>query len=86
MANAKKKPMLVKDILGLFDKDQPIDVHCYAYGVFVGASRSTGVLTAGECLERLIYEALNAAVTSIRNARECSDPNCIVIRAEMVHN
>ena len=73
--------MKVKDQLKVIEKDQYVHCLFYAYGINCGSSMQDGMATAGDCLDNLRYDCLNAKVLKVNPS---SDGTRVVIHAEVV--
>lgn len=74
--------MKVKEQLKHIDKGQKVNCVFYAYGIFWASSLNDGMVTAGDCLDRLNTTCLNAKVSRINPSD--ADPERLVIHAEVV--
>lgn len=63
---AKKKEVVISDILNVMDEDQLVVCTFSAYGVGYADSWTDGMRTVKECKDRLRYDCLNSIVTGVR--------------------
>lgn len=81
---AKKKKLLVSDILNIMDDADKVCVILYAYGVYYGDTERDDMHTVAECKDQMNYDCKNALVTRIRTDQHLNDH--VVIQAEIVHD
>lgn len=77
---AKKKQILVSDILDMMNETDKVCVILYAYGVYYGDTQRDGMQTVAECKDQMNYDCIHALVTRIR-----TENDHVVIQAEIVH-
>jgi len=82
---AKKKPILVSDILDIMNETDKVCVMLYAYGVYYGDTQRDGMQTVKDCKDEMNYDCIHALVTRIRTNDERDDHAHVVIQAEIVH-
>lgn len=80
---AKKKQVLVKDVLELMESTDKVTCIMYAYGVYYGDTQRDGMSTVKDCKEQMNHHCLNALVTRIRTDENRED---VIIQAEIVHS
>lgn len=82
---AKKKQILVQDILNIMDDTDKVCVILYAYGMYYGDTQRDGMVTVKDCKDQMNHNCINALVTRIRTNDERDEEAHVVIQAEIVH-
>lgn len=77
---AKKKQILVSDILDMMNETDKVCVMLYAYGVYYGDTVRDGMHTVAECKDQMNYDCIHALTTRIR-----TENDHVVIQGEIVH-
>lgn len=80
---AKKKQILVSDILNLMNDADKVCVILYAYGIYYGDTHRDEMFTVEQCKAEMNHNCINALVTRIRTDEQLL--NCTIIQAEIVH-
>lgn len=78
---ARKKKLLVEDLLNIIDKDTPTGVSLFAYGIKVADTPNDGMETAADHLEELCFDCRRAQVgrITVMDGR-------LWLGAEIIHN
>jgi hypothetical protein len=79
---AKKKQILVQDILNIMNDSDKVCVILYAYGMYYGDTQRDGMDTVNDCKDQMNYDCIHALVTRIRTDDHREG---VVIHAEIVH-
>lgn len=77
---ARKKKILVKDLLELMHENKEIVIHFYAYGIHHANTYMEGMRTVLDCKDRLNYDCMNARVGNIDFTSEY-----LLVNAELMH-
>lgn len=76
---ARKKELLVKDILEVMEEDALVLIHFYAYGFPYATSADCGQ-TVKEVKEKINFDCNHAKVTTLKHLK-----TCVGVNAEIVH-
>lgn len=79
---AKKKQILISDILNLMSDNHEVVCLLYAYGIYYADTQRDGMKTVAECKDQMNYDCLHALVTRIKFDDHAKK---IVIEGEIVH-